>query len=41
VTFEKTNAQEIAFRITLQPDEERSVTYTVHHPLVRAAGKKL
>ena len=29
--FEKTNAQEMEFRIPLKPDEERSVTYKVHY----------
>jgi hypothetical protein len=29
--FVKTNAQEIEFRIPLKPDEEQTVTYTVHY----------
>ena len=29
--FVKTNAQEIEFRIPLKPDEEKTVTYTVHY----------
>jgi len=29
--FVKTNAQEMEFRIPLKPDEERTVTYTVHY----------
>ena len=29
--FEKTDAQTIEFRVDLQPDEERTITYTVHY----------
>ena len=29
--FEKTNAQEIEFRIALKPDEKKTVTYKVHY----------
>ena len=29
--FLKTNAQEMEFRIPLKPDEEKTVTYTVHY----------
>jgi hypothetical protein len=30
-TFLKTDAQTIEFRIPLKPDEEQTVTYTVHY----------
>jgi len=30
-TFLKTNAQEMEFRVQLKPDEEKTVTYTVHY----------
>lgn len=29
--FTKTNAQEIEFRVSLKPDEEKVITYTVHY----------
>ncbi len=29
--FRKTNAQEMEFRVPLKPDEEKTVTYTVHY----------
>ena len=29
--FTKTNAQEIEFRVALKPDEEKTITYTVHY----------
>jgi hypothetical protein len=29
--FDKTNAQEIKFTIPLKPDEEKTISYTVHY----------
>ena len=29
--FEKTDAQTVEFRVQLQPDEEKKVTYLVHY----------
>jgi hypothetical protein len=29
--FKKTDAQTIEFRVPVKPDEERTVTYTVHY----------
>jgi hypothetical protein len=29
--FKKTDAQTIEFRVTVKPDEEKTITYTIHY----------